>query len=169
MERIAQLVANLDALVEQEHGSQRTSISSMLDTLQSMQAASADRRLVLLVAQLRKLRERLDLLAVMIRADYLDKILKELEAARGESVIERSLVIVESLGTTRPQSLGAYCGVLLDQLVESTGAERGFVLFYVPESTEADVVAARNFETTNLSLGEYGFSRTIIRQVLERH
>jgi len=48
-----------------------------------------------------------------------------------------------------------------------TGAERGFVLFYVPESTEADVVATRNFETTNLSLG-VGFSRTIIRQVLER-
>ena len=168
MERIAQLVSSLDALVEQEHGSNRSSISSLLETLQSMQAASADRRLVLLVAQLRKLRERLDLFDLMVRGDFLAKVLKELEAARGVSAVHRALVIVDSLAAVHPPSLGGYCDALLDRLIESTGAERGFALFYVPESTEADVVATRNFETTNLSLGEYGFSRTIIRQVLAR-
>ncbi len=167
MERISQLVSSLETLVNQELGSCRSSISSLLDTLQSMQSASGDRRLVLLAAQFRKLRERLELLTLMIRDDYLEKIRKELGPGRGETAVERTLAIIESLAAVRPPSLGGYCDVLLDRLVESTGAERGFVLFYVPESTEADVVATRNFETTNLSLGEYGFSRTIIRQVLD--
>lgn len=167
MERISQLVSSLETLVNQELGSCRSSISSLLDTLQSMQSASGDRRLVLLAAQFRKLRERLELLTLMIRDDYLEKIRKELGPGRGETAVERTLAIIESLAAVRPPSLGGYCDVLLDRLVESTGAERGFVLFYVPESTEADVVATRNFETSNLSLGEYGFSRTIIRQVLD--
>jgi len=65
-------------------------------------------------------------------------------------------------------SLNGFCETLLDSLIDATGAERGFVLFYVPESTEAEVVAARNFQTRNLSLEEYDFSRTLLRDVLQR-
>ncbi|HEU0253304.1 MAG TPA: sigma 54-interacting transcriptional regulator, partial [Pyrinomonadaceae bacterium] len=52
-----------------------------------------------------------------------------------------------------------------DGLIQATNAERGFILFYLPESSEADVVAARNFQTHNLSLNEYDFSRTLLRQI----
>ncbi len=168
LDRIRHLASSLDTLVQKEHASQRSALSTLLETIQSMQGASADRRFARLVVQLKELRERQDLLSEMIRSDFLAKITAEIVDAIHESAATRALAIVESLATEVPRSLGSFCGSLLDKLVQSTRAERGFVLFYVPESTEADIVAARNFESTNLSLGEYGFSRTILRQVLDR-
>jgi Nif-specific regulatory protein len=168
MDRIAHLVSSLDALVEQEQRAQRDAVTELLDTAQALQGRGADRRVVLLVARLKQLRERLDLLGQMVRDDFLAKISRELEQEAPDHAGDRALAIAEALAAERPRSLGGFCSALLDRLVDATGAERGFVLFYVPESSEADVVAARNFETRNLSLDEYGFSRTILRQVLER-
>ncbi len=42
------------------------------------------------------------------------------------------------------------------------------MLLYMPESTEAEVAAARNFQSDNLSLEEYALSRTLLHEVLER-
>jgi len=167
-ERTLRLLANLDSLVERETDSNRQQIASMLELVQSLRDSSPDRRLMLLVSLLGDLRERLDVLSGMIRSDYLDKLEHEAGMHAAESPIERAAAVVRLLATSRPLSISAYCETLLDELVRTTGAERGFVLFYLPESTEANIVAARAFETTNLSLEEYGFSRTIVRAVLER-
>src|SRR5205085_10640452 len=114
------------------------------------------------------LEERLALLSDMGRSDFLTKIAGETEAMATELADARAARVLLALAGTRPHSLNAFCERLLDLLNEATGAERGFVLFYLPESTEADCVAARNFQTRDLSLDEYSFSRTLLRDLFAR-
>ena len=107
-DRIRQLASGLDALVQQELVSQRSVVASMLDTILSIQGASADRRFGRLAAQLKQLRERQDLLSEMIRSDFLAKISVELDDAAYASASTRALAIVESLATEVPRSLGSF-------------------------------------------------------------
>jgi Nif-specific regulatory protein len=121
-----------------------------------------------LTAQLKKLQERLDLLTDMTRRDFLAKITREAEELQSRLADSRIATVLTALLEVQPPSLNLFCESLLDRVIEATGAERGFILFYLPESTEADVIAARQFQTTNLSLEEYDFSRTVLRDVFER-
>lgn len=165
--RIEGLARTLSALLDREQQASRETISSLIELVKMLQGDTADRRFKRIAAELKRLQDRFDLLAQMARADFLPKI--EAEAAKlvrdaGES---RAASVVTSLIDHSPPSLNAFCDLLLDRLIDVTGAERGFILFYVPESTEADVISARNFQTRNLSLEEYDFSRTLLREVFE--
>jgi Nif-specific regulatory protein len=166
--RIKNLSETLTSLFEQEGRANREIVSSLVESITALQGDTGDRRLQLLGSQLKKLQARFDLLAEMARRDFLAKIEHEAEELAAGMADSRSAAIMTALIEIQAPSLNSFCESLLDRLIEATGAERGFVLFYLPESTEADVVAARNFQTKNLSLEEYDFSRTLLREVLKR-
>ena len=74
--------------------------------------------------------------------------------------------ILEELMSLPGATLVPFCRALLDRLVDFTGAERGYLLLCHPDSTEAEVVCARHYETTNLSMHEYRVSRTVVGRVM---
>ena len=165
--RIKNLVETLAALLEREQRVYQVSTSTLLDSVKTIQGETADRRLQNLTAQLKTMGERVDLLTDMARRDFLTKIEREADALAQDAIDSRAARVLMRLVRNKTASLNAFCETLLDALIEATTAERGFVLFFLPESTEADVIAARNFQTTNLALEEYDFSRTLLREVLQ--
>jgi GAF domain-containing protein len=78
----------------------------------------------------------------------------------------RIATVLTAMLEAQPLSLNKFGEILLDRLTEVTGARRSFLLLYSPESTAAEVISARQFATRNLSLEEYGFSRTLLRNAL---
>ena len=143
-------------------------ISSLAESVRLLQADTADRRLQLMLIQLNKLKDQIGLLTDIAERDFLANIEREAEELGSSLGDGRAAAVILALLGSQTSSLNDFCDSLLDRLIEATGAERGFILFYLPESTEADVIAARNFETRNLSLEEYNFSRTLLRKVFER-
>jgi transcriptional regulator with GAF, ATPase, and Fis domain len=53
-------------------------------------------------------------------------------------------------------------------VIEELEARGGFVVLCRPDSTEAEIACARNYESSNLSLDEHRPSRSVIREVLRR-
>ena len=168
IDRIKKLSETLAALLHQQQRACQETISSLVESVRVLQGDTADRRLQHILAQLKKLHGESSLLADMAQRDFLTKIEREAEELRLNLSDSRAASVIMALLGSQPSSLNHFCEFLLDRLIEVTGAERGFILFYLPESTEADVVAARNFQTRNLSLEEYNFSRTLLREVFER-
>ena len=166
-DRIKSLSETFAALLEREKRSSQELISSLIESVRTIQGDTADRRLQRLTAQLKHLQERFDLLTEMARRDFLAKIQREAEDLRQSMTDSRVASVLTALLEIQSPSLSFFCETLLDSLIEVTSAERGFILYYLPESTEADVIAARNFQTTNLSLEEYDFSRTLLREVFQ--
>ena len=166
--RIKSLTQSLTLLLEREEAADRALISALMDSVKLIQGETADKRLLGVNAKLKSLGERIGVLNELTRRDYLAKIEHEVEALGNHLIDSRAAVVLMNLIRGTASSLNVFCETLLDSLIQATGAERGFVLFYVPESTEAEVVAARNFQTRNLSLEEYDFSRTLLRDVLQR-
>jgi transcriptional regulator with GAF, ATPase, and Fis domain len=167
-DRIRSLVDAFALLLERESGASREVISSLLETIHAVQGGSSDRRLQRMAAQLKGLQERLGLLDRMARQDFLDEIRREAERLNENKADRQAARVMASLARIQTPSLKLFCEQLLDSLIEATGAERGFVLFYLPESSEADCIAARNFQTRNLSLEEYSFSRSLLKEIFER-
>jgi Nif-specific regulatory protein len=166
-DRIKQLSEAFAAMLEQQQRAFQQMISSLAESVRLLQADTADRRLQHIAAQLNKLKDQLGLLTDLAKRDFLANIEREAEEL-GSSLGEgRTAGVILALLETAKSSLNDFCDLMIDRLIESTGAERGFILFYLPESTEADVIAARNFQTRNLSLEEYNFSRTLLRKVFE--
>lgn len=166
--RIKNLAEACATLLDQERSSAREMISALMDSVRTIQGDTSDRRLMGLISQMKKLQERLDLLTGMVRSDFLAKILRETGELESTPVDNCLAALLKAVVETPSPTLNVFCASLLDRLTEATGAERGFILFYLPDSTEADVIAARNFQTTNLALEEYDFSRTLLREVLEQ-
>ncbi|MEK6301401.1 MAG: sigma-54-dependent Fis family transcriptional regulator [Acidobacteriota bacterium] len=167
-DRIKRLSESFGALLERERKACGAQVAALIESIKVMQGNSADVRLQRLAVQLKALQERIDLLAGMGRDDFLAKIDREAEALSLDIADARALKIIAALIENPGLALNDFCERLLDLLNEETRAERGFILFYLPESSEADVIAARNFQTKNLSLEEYDFSRTLLREVFKR-
>jgi Nif-specific regulatory protein len=167
-DRIKKLSEAFAAMLRQQQRTSQHMISSLAESVRVLQADTADRRLQLMAVQLNKLKDQIGLLTDLAERDFLANIEREAEEL-GSSLGEgRAAEVILALLRSQTSSLNDSCDYLLDRLIEVTGAERGFILFYLPESTEADVIAARNFQTRNLSLEEYNFSRTLLREVFER-
>jgi Nif-specific regulatory protein len=165
---IRSLAETFAALLEREQRACDEMISALAESVRTLQGETNDRRLQRIGAQLKQLRERLDLLAGMAQTDFLTKIISDAEELRHAGADARAASVFAALLELRAPALTPFCETLLEHIVEATGAERGFVLAYLPESTEADILAARNFRTTNLSLEEYDFSRTLLGEVFAR-
>ncbi|MFY9558294.1 MAG: sigma 54-interacting transcriptional regulator [Blastocatellia bacterium] len=164
-DRIGRLSEACAALLEKEQQAYRETVSHIIESIRVLQGDTADRRLQRLFGQVKDLQQRLDLLVGMARLDYLAKIGREADDLAGANVDGRAGQVIIALLQSSSSSSSLFCEAVLDQLIRVTGAERGFILFYIPESTEADVIAARNFQTRNLSLEEYNFSRTMLAEV----
>ena len=83
-------------------------------------------------------------------------------SSRGDATWEVLAPLIE----LRAPTAHRLCEALLDGLIQATGAQKGYVLFCSPESTEAEVVAARNVESTNLSLDQNSCSRTLLAETI---
>ncbi len=168
--RIENLIENLAALLEKEQGAYEQALSELVEFAQQIRGDTADRRLQRLTMQLKSLQDRLKLLTQMARHDFLAKVKTETEEMKRNLKDSRIARVLSALIEISPTTdgLNHFCETLLDHLIASTGAERGFVLFYLPETTEAEVIAARDFETKNLALEEYDFSRTLLQEVFRR-
>ena len=166
-DRIVKLSDALATLLEQEKSTCREMISALVESVMTIQGETADRRLQLLIVQLQALQERFDLLAEMSCRDFLARIKQEADDLAQMLADGRIASVLAAVLEVQAQSLKLFCESWLDRMIEATSAERGFILFYFPESTEADVIAARNFQTRNLLLEEYSFSRTLLGQVLD--
>jgi len=167
-DRIKKLSEAFGVMLQQQQQASDQMISSLAESVRILQGDTADRRFQLLLAQLNKLKEQIRLLTDIAERDFLANIVREAEELGSGLGEGRAASLILALLQSQALSSNHFCDFLLDCLIEATGAERGFILFYLPESTEADVIAARNFQTRNLSLEEYNFSRTLLREVFER-
>ena len=165
-DRIKSLTETFSALLQQEKQGCSEMITSLIEYVRAMQDVTADRRLQQVNTQLKALQQRLDVLATISQDDFLARIQNEAEGFKGGMSAARVSGVITPIIDGQIHSPHLLCELLLDGLIRATKAERGFILFYLPESTEADVVAARNFQTRNLSLNEYDFSRTLLREIL---
>jgi Nif-specific regulatory protein len=166
IERIKNLADNYAVLLERQQGACRETIRSVIESLSALQGDTVER----LLQQLKELEQQLNLVTEAAQKNFATRIKRELEELRlglADSRIAYIMHVMKSLIKVGPSSLNLFCESLLDGLIEATGAERGFFVSYIPESTEANLIAARNFQTTNLSLEEYHFSRTLLREVFQ--
>ncbi|HSR53088.1 MAG TPA: sigma 54-interacting transcriptional regulator [Acidobacteriota bacterium] len=136
------------------------------EAVRALRESSADPRLKALNAGIVELRNHLDGGFRLWSRD----LLKELEAAiekAGQTESEAGLArLIDFFRKGGDWSANELCQTLLDWLLERTGAQRGFILFYQPESSAANVVTARNYASTHLALAEYDLSRTLLGRVL---
>ena len=168
IDRIKKQSKDFADLLDQQQKACQAELEALVASIRAIQGSTADIRFQRLAAQLRALGERLELLASMGRRDFLAKIEREADELLLRTADARAGRIMTALMAEPALPLNHFCERMLDLLNEAIGAERGFVLFYLPESSEADVIAARNFQTKNLSLEEYDFSRTLLREVFKR-
>jgi|ERR1041384_3786041 Nif-specific regulatory protein len=166
-DRIKNLSEAFAAALQQQQRASRQVISSLIESVRLLQADTADRRLQLISVQLNRLKDQIGLMTDAGERDFLSIIAREADELGRLLGDGRAANVILALLQDQSTSANQFCELLLDLLIQATGAERGFILFYIPESTEADVIAARNFQTRNLSLEEYNFSRTLLREVLE--
>src|ERR1041384_533404 len=167
-DRIKNLSEAFAAALQQQQRASRQVISSLIESVRLLQADTADRRLQLISVQLNRLKDQIGLMTDAGERDFLSIIAREADELGRLLGDGRAANVILALLQDQSTSANQFCELLLDLLIQATGAERGFILFYIPESTEADVIAARNFQTRNLSLEEYNFSRTLLREVLEK-
>jgi transcriptional regulator with GAF, ATPase, and Fis domain len=167
-ERVKNLVATLADLIGRETDQQRQSLETLIAFVKVLESDTGDKRLQRIVANLKTLQENIELLARMTLKDFLVKLQSEVEIIASDCEDHRAVNALQALLGLRSPSLNAFCEAVLDRLLEATNAERGLFLYYRFESTEAEILAARNYQTKNLSLAEYGFSRTLLREACER-
>jgi len=165
IDHIESLVAAGLQWLDQEGRAQSKLLTELNDAVRIVQGDTADRRLLQLSSQIKELHERFELFMQMARQNFLAQIESEIAPAHAELDDARLGAVMAALTQKVAPSLRDFCEKLLDQLLAATGAERGFILYYLPETTEAEIIAARHFETTNLSLAEYDVSRTLLREI----
>jgi DNA-binding NtrC family response regulator len=165
-ERIASLCAALTDLLHRESEVWRSDLDGMAELARGLSLVSRDQRLVRLARLVKGLSERSRQLPRLVVDNHLASI-RSCASTMGEERAAAAVgsVLLPLLGL-RQASPEAFCGALLDGLLEETGAERGYIVFAQPSTSEVAVACARNFETENLALEEYQLSRTVLRRVL---
>jgi len=166
LSRIKSLIQTLSAFLQQETQKCTELLATARQAVSTLQSETRDPRLPRLASHLKKLDEDLDRLHAMAQQDFLATLQTEVNAVSETWADSRIATVLSAVLQAQPLSLNKFGEILLDRLTEVTGARRSFLLLYSPESTAAEVISAREFASTNLSLEEYGFSRTLMREVL---
>lgn len=141
-------------------------LSAIQEAVQAIRESSADPRLRALYAGIAELRRDLENSAEQWNRDLIQELETAVEAAHqteAELGLERLIAFFRGCEDPGADQL---CETLLDWLIQRTGAQRGFILFYDPESSAANIVAARNYASTHLALAEYDVSRTLLSALL---
>lgn len=167
--RIKSLCETFASLLNQESEANDELLSALEKAIRTLKEETADPRLPRLLEHIRKLQERDRLFLDTSNSNFVEKVVREAEGLneeRTDAALGRVL-----MGLVRSESAftssSGFATALLDGLIAETDAQRGFMLRYLPESTEAEVLSARHFQTAHLSASEYGLSRTVLRRVLE--
>lgn len=168
-DRIKNLTNTFQTFFEQEQQTCLNSLDSLAQSMRLLLGDTQDRRIKFMASHLKKLQDRFRLFNEMAHQNFFARIYSELEASQPLLAENRLASIFMSLLEAQQASQHGFYETLLDTLLQVTQAERGFVLLYFPETTEADVAAARNFQTRTLSIEEFAFSRTILRMVFQRN
>ena len=157
------------ALLDQETNANSELWAGLEKGVRAMQNETRDPRLPRMLDQIRKLCERGRVFSEMARRDFAESISQDARQWNEERSDARLGRVLKSLACSESiTSLKNFATTVLDGVIAETGAQRGFILRYLPESTEAEVICARNFQTTHLCASEYGLSRTVLREVLEQ-
>ncbi len=165
-QRLASLHAAISELLARETGELAAHAGALAEACRELAAGSSEPAPRRLEGECRALADRLGQLRRLAADDLLARAERELERIRGSFAEARLAGVLVDLVAVGDDGREAFCARLLDRLVEATGAERGFVVFYHPASTAAEVAAARDFASKNLSLDEYQVSRTLLYEVL---
>ncbi len=168
IERIESLLETLAAFWEREREVCEGLLANLSSSVRVLKGDTGDRRLHSLLVRTEELSRRLKLLMEMSRDDFLAKLRQETRSLRSTGSAGGVEELLSQLLPEPPVPVEEYCARLLDATVAVTGAERGFVALYTPESTAVEIAAARDFESRNLSLQEYRMSRSLLRTVLTR-
>jgi transcriptional regulator with GAF, ATPase, and Fis domain len=166
--RIKSIATACAELLDEEQRAQANLLAELIDAVRILQGDTSDQRLRQLSLRLKELQTQGELLPQLARERFLAPIQSETAAIQIDLNAARLGRVLSALTEQPSVTLRVFCEKLLDQLLVLTNAERGFLLYYLPESTEAEIVAARHFETTNLSLAEYDISRTLLREIFAR-
>ena len=164
--RLKSLIDNLSSMVEQNQQRCLKETDSMRQLISVIQTGNNDSRLRRLDKLTRQLAEGLETWKTICQEDFLDPILEELVVFQQETPENRIQSILQYLIEEQVSQLDELSYRFLDGLILQTKARRGFILFWMPESSEAEIIAARNYQSTNLSIGEYQFSRTLVQEAL---
>ncbi len=164
-DRFEEIERDLERCLGQPRRQLGASVASVARDLSQLSQTTADRRLRALSTRLRTLHEELESFLETL-LDRLRHLLDDQPALTGlDSKNLHDLIgFFDEADVTSINRVGVD---LLDLLIGRTGAERGFLLFYQPDSSAANVVAARNFQTTDLETNEYRLSRTLLCEALE--
>ncbi len=153
-------VGDLRALVQRQTQAAEAALVRLGDLLVEIEASAAVPRIRLARQAFAQERQRLADLRQLVGHDLLP-----LETA---APADRSwaCAALGQLADLVERPLTSFCEGLLDGVMPMVGAERGYVLFWHEPSDEAELIAARNFESRNLSLGEFRPSRYIVHAAL---
>lgn len=166
--QVEQLLENLQAILAQELTNTQSQVRALLKLVESLPLGAADRRRQQLGERIKRLGERAQLLTAMIKEQLLERLHAANAHWRQNLRDSRLSRIINDLLIAMPASASDFCALLLDKLIEAIGAEQGLLVSYLRTSTEADIIAARNFSSRNLSLEEYSFSRSILHELFTR-
>ncbi|HLE85390.1 MAG TPA: sigma 54-interacting transcriptional regulator [Thermoanaerobaculia bacterium] len=165
---LGSMVSELVKFLAAEGGALGGTLGAASELCRSLQSSSQDprlRRLGSLLAEAAARREGAEEHARQALLAPLAAAAKE-SAGRGGPALAGA--VLARVLEARPGPARAVCEALLDALLAENRAARGFVVLFHPESTEAEIVCARNYSSENLSLEEHRPSRSVLRELLER-
>ena len=151
----------LNELLQRKLGAAALDIARLLEKVESEQGDSPPS----LPEDLRALKSRINALSSSANVALAEAAKEDRGGAEQAQPDDRLLSILKQLLEIKTTELGNLCDRALELLIEATRAESGFFAVHYPSSSEVEVVSARNFSTPNLSLEEYAFSRTVLREV----
>lgn len=163
-DRATGLCQALAELIEREGAACRQGIEGALEGVAAVRGGSLDRRLQRVEARLREVASRIEL-AGKAKAEML----AEIRSANATSATDAEplIALIHRLAEQRVLGRTELCTALLDHLMASCQASRGYVMFYAPESSEAEVVCTAEFRGRNLALEEFQGSRTLLLEALQ--
>src|SRR5436190_3816183 len=166
IERLERFVKALTERLEETDLARREIAGRLRGSLGQLQEETRDVRLRHVIRDLDALDARLDDLVATADTSSLGRAAKSVEGLK--AVVEDAAIgaIVRRLLDGPEWTLPRICEGLLKSLVEATAAERGFVLFCAPDSTEARVVAPRGFESAQLVRDDERHSRTLVARAV---
>src|SRR5437016_927147 len=122
-DRIKTLSEAFAAMLRQQQRASQQVISSLIESVRLLQADTADRRLQLILVQLNRLKDQIDLLTNAGEQDFLSIIEREAEELGAMLGDARTANVILALLQHQSTSSNQFCDFLLDRLIEATGAE----------------------------------------------
>ncbi len=98
-------------------------------------------------------------------AEVLSQLRKQVQAVEGEMHSMRSLAEIGGV-INSSLDLDKVLQIVMDTIIQLTGAERGFIVLRNEENGELSTRVARNWEQESLDQSEFAVSRTIIYRVI---